>query len=178
MKELKEFDNTFSEAKFITFVNNVFIQLYLNITTNSLDKVRHFVNQEVYEKFKERLDNLNNNNQIELFDECNVKETYIIDVTSDNDNFIIKVKLVSRYMDYLIDKVTKKFISGNNKYRIEKNNYLIFKKSKSAVKQKEARKCPSCGANIDVNNNGKCSFCGSIYNLENYDWILTSIETV
>ena len=28
----------------------------------------------------------------------------------------------------------------------------------------------------DVNKNGKCEYCGTIFNAENYDWILTSIE--
>ena len=38
------------------------------------------------------------------------------------------------------------------------------------------KKCPSCGANIDSNNTGICSYCGTSYNLEDYDWILTDIK--
>ena len=34
----------------------------------------------------------------------------------------------------------------------------------------------SCGASIDVNANGKCPYCGTIYNLEDKDWVLTFIE--
>ena len=39
------------------------------------------------------------------------------------------------------------------------------------------RKCPACGSSIDVNNNGKCNYCGAIYNNEDYDYVLSNIVT-
>ena len=39
-------------------------------------------------------------------------------------------------------------------------------------------KCPSCGASIDVNRSGHCEYCGTTFDNENYDWILTSIRDV
>ena len=60
-----------------------------------------------------------------MYDETNVKETIIENVEILEDKINIKVKLISRYMDYLIDEDAN-FISGNNSSRIEKNNYLTF----------------------------------------------------
>ena len=40
----------------------------------------------------------------------------------------------------------------------------------------EVRTCPHCGHNMDINNSGKCSYCGGIYDLDEYDWILSSIK--
>jgi len=59
---------------------------------------------------------------------------------------------------------------------MEKTNYLTFEKNKNTSTQPEARKCPSCGSNMDVNNSGKCEYCGTIYNLEDYEWILTEMK--
>ncbi len=39
-----------------------------------------------------------------------------------------------------------------------------------------SRKCPGCGASIDANNSGVCPYCGTVYNTEDYDWVLTGIE--
>ena len=38
------------------------------------------------------------------------------------------------------------------------------------------RKCPGCGASINVNNTGKCEYCDTIFNLDDYDYILVSIN--
>lgn len=177
LNELIELDNTFSESKFKTKVDNIFVMLHISIMTNDLERVKHFLSNEVYKNFEERLKYLNNNNQIQMFDELNVKSTEIEDIEINNETFIIKVKLVSRYMDYIIDKNTKKIISGNNSNRIQKDNFLTFTKKRNFKEQEMVRKCPSCGANMDVNNTGKCKYCGTIYNNADYDWILTNIET-
>ena len=55
-------------------------------------------------------------------------------------------------------------------------NYLTLEKTINSGYNSSARKCPGCGANISVNTSGKCEYCGSIFNIENYDWVLTSIE--
>ena len=94
------------------------------------------------------------------------------------DKFVIKVMLISRYMDYLINDTTREFVSGNNSSRVERTNYLTFEKIRDYKDQGYARKCPGCGANIDVNNSGKCTYCGAIYNNQDYDWILVDIETL
>ena len=110
LNELIELDSTFSESKFKTKVDNIFVMLHISIMTNDLERVKHFLSNEVYKNFEERLKYLNNNNQIQMFDELNVKSTEIEDIEINNETFIIKVKLVSRYMDYIIDKNTKKII--------------------------------------------------------------------
>ncbi len=177
LNELIKLDNTFSESKFKTKVDNIFVMLHISLMTNNLDRVRHFINDKVYDDFNERLNKLNINNQTQMFDELNVKSTEIQNVEITNDNFIITVKLISRYMDYIIDTNSKKLISGNNSHRIEKANILTFTKIRDFKIQGSVRKCPSCGANMNVNSTGKCEYCGTIYNNKDYDWILTNIET-
>lgn len=177
LNELIALDKTFSESKFKTKVDNIFVMLHISLMTNNLDRVKHFISDTVFNDFKERLDNLNNNNQIQMFDELNVKSTEIQSIEITSDNFIITVKLISRYMDYIINKDTKELISGNNNHRIEKINILKFTKIRDFKIQNSIRKCPSCGANMNVNNTGKCEYCNTIYNNKDYDWILENIET-
>ncbi len=177
MNELIELDHTFSESKFKTKVDNIFVMLHISLMTNDLTRVDHFISDNVYNKFQERLDRLNKNNQIQMFDELNVKSTEIINIEITDKEFIITVKLISRYMDYIIDKDSKKLISGNNNSRVEKENILTFIKQRDAVDSGYVRKCPSCGANMNINHSGKCEYCGTIYNTEDYDWVLTDITT-
>ncbi len=175
MEELLKIDPTFNEGMFITKVNNIFVMLHSSVMMDNLERVKHFLSNNVYQKYESVLQDLNKRNVRQMYDELNVKNTSIKDITINNDCVIIKVDITSRYMDYLVDKETGKFVSGYNDHRIEKINHLEFTKSLKASSYNMDKKCPGCGANIDVNNSGKCAYCGSTFNAENYDWILTSI---
>lgn len=176
MNDLLKIDPTFNEGMFITKVNNIFVMLHSSVMMDNLERVKHFLSEDVYQKYDDILKDLNSRNVRQMYDELNVRNTYIKDIEIKEDCVIIKVDITSRYMDYLIDKTTGKFISGYNDHRIEKVNHLELTKKFGTSSYKIDKKCPGCGANIDVNNNGKCAYCGSIFNTENYDWILTSIK--
>jgi predicted lipid-binding transport protein (Tim44 family) len=176
IEELVKYDHNFNEGMFKSYIDNIFVKLYTAIMLDELDTVKHFISNNLYDKLKNQIDNLNSKNLTQMYDELNVKSSNIIDIKILDNEFIITVKLVARYMDYLIDKSTGNFVSGNNTSRIEKSNILTFKKKKDYTLQNNLRRCSNCGASIDVNNNGKCAYCGRTYNLEDYEYILYDIK--
>lgn len=178
LDELIRLDSGFNEASFKSYIANVFVKLFTAIMLDELDSVRHFLSEEVYNKYRNIIDNLNSKNERQMYDEINVRDSQIIDVYIDDDSFNVKVRLNARYMDYKINKDNAEFISGNNSRRIEVVYELVFRKKRTFLQQGVVRKCPGCGASISVNTNGKCSYCGSIYNLDSYDYILTSITNL
>lgn len=177
MDELLKIDTNFNEAMFKTKVDNVFVKLHTAVMLGKLEQVKHFLSDEVYNKYDNIIKELDSKNQRQMYDELNVKSTEIESINIFDDRIEIKVKIISRYMDYILEKSTGNYISGNNTSRVEKNNILTFTKKIDTKELKMSRKCPSCGANMDINNYGKCDYCGMIFNLENYDYILTDIVT-
>lgn len=175
MNNLIEEDPTFNPSTFISKVNNIFVMLCVSMTTNNLSRVSHFLSKELLEKKQEELDKLNSKNIIQMYDELNVSNTFIQDIQILDDRYQIKVLLSSKYLDYRIDKDTKKIVDGNNKSRIEKNYILFFEKKKDSKKLKEIRTCPTCGSVMDINNNGVCKYCRNVFSQEDYDWILKDI---
>ena len=168
-------DKEFSEAKFKAKVDNVYIKLYTGVMKQNLENIRHFLSDEVYEKYSSKIKQLQANNQIQVYDELNVSDTTITNIEEFDDRFEIEVKLLTKYLDYRIAKDTKKFIDGNRDVRTEKYVKLKFSKIKNAKALGNARKCTGCGANIDLNKNGVCEYCGSVYVLRDYDWVLEEI---
>ena len=178
MDELLKIDKTFNEGMFITKVNNIFIMLHSAVILNDLNRVRHFISYDLEKKYESILDDLNQKHLRQMYDELNVKSTTIDDINILPDKIVIKVTIISRYMDYLINKDTSEFVSGNNSNRIEKINHLTFEKIRNAKEYQIIRACPRCGASMDINKSGECPFCRSIFDTENYDYILTSITKI
>ena len=75
LENLIKEDNSFSEAKFRAKVDNIFIQLYTGVMKQDLEKVKHFLSDEVYEKYNAKIEALKNANQIQVYDELNVSNT-------------------------------------------------------------------------------------------------------
>ena len=174
--ELQAIDPTFVESSFISKVDNIFIMLHSSVMLGNLERIKHKLSDELINRYQNLIDNFNANNIRQMYDELNVKSTMITGMYETENEYIIEVLLVSRYMNYLVTKDTNQFISGNNSYRTEKNNYLTFSKKKNAKVEGMTRKCPGCNANIDSNSSGKCPYCGTFYDTVNYDWILKDIR--
>lgn len=169
-------DKEFSEGAFKAKVDNIFIQLYTAVMKQDLQKVKHFLADDVYAKYQARVEQLQQSNQLQIYDELNVSDTNITSVIENEDNYEIHVNLLTKYLDYIIAKDTKAFLHGNKDVRVERRINLVFTKTKQAKELKAARTCPNCGANLDLNKTGVCSYCGSIFKLEEYDWVLKQIN--
>ena len=107
----------------------------------------------------------------------NVKSTQISDYKVDENNINVEVILTSRYMDYFLDS-NGEYVSGENTRRIEKNHFITFTKKLNAEKYNEIRRCPGGGASVNVNENGKCKYCGTIFNASDYDYIITKMAII
>lgn len=166
----------FNEAMFKTKVDNIFVKLYTCIMKGDLTDVRHFISEELYNNYINKINELISHNKRQMYDEINVKNTMIINRKILEDREIIDVEIVSRYMDYIIDINTGDLISGDDTRRIERSNILRFEKKLNTKDFGIVRKCPGCGASINVNNTGKCEYCDTIFNLDDYDYILVSIN--
>ena len=171
--DITKYDKDFNEDLFKSYVDNIFVQIYTSIMTKEIEKIKHFVSENIFNSLEEKITSLQNN--IQMYDELNVKSTTILNKKIENNKIVIEVELISRYMDYIINEDGTK-ISGNNERRIEKSNLLTFEKKINSLENANTAKCPGCGSNIDVNANGKCIYCGAIYDLKNRNYILTKLN--
>lgn len=166
----------FNESMFKTKVDNIFVKLYTCIMKEDLTDVAHFIGDELKSKLNTKIENLKSQNKRQIYDEINVKNTNIINRRVEGDKEIIEVEIISRYINYIIDKNTGNTISGDDSRRIEKRNILVFEKKVNAKEIGLVRKCPGCGASISVNTSGRCAYCDTIFNWEDYDYVLVKLS--
>ena len=168
------FGENYTEETFKAYVNNIFILLFSSVMNKDLKRIDHFVSDDVYKQFENMVNDLQDN--IHMYEQLNVKTTEIMNITEFDDKYVAVVKIISRALDYIMN-VDGKIISGNDKTRVERENILTLEIMKDVKTQKIVRKCLGCGANMDVNYSGVCEYCGRVYNNQDYNWILTNIET-
>ena len=178
LDELVKLDVGFNEASFKSYIDNVFVKLFTAVMLNEVPNVRHFLSDEVYSEYEKISADNSARGVIHMYDELNVKSSNITGVSITDDEFRIEVLLVSRYMDYLLDSESGEVIRGNNTSRIEVRYKLVFTKKRQFLQQGAVRKCPGCGASISVNTKGVCEYCGALYNMSDYNYILSSITKI
>lgn len=175
--EILKYDRTFTEATFLTKADHIYIMILNAITDKDMNEVKHYLSENVYNYVKSFVDDCINRDVTRIFDEMNVKTSRISDFYVNDDGINIVIDLTSRYMDYFLDS-NGEYLSGINDHRIEKNHRLIFTKKLDAKALKEARRCTSCGNTLDINASGICPYCKQVIDMSNYDYILTSIDSI
>ena len=80
IQELIQKDNTFSESGFLAKVDNTYIMILTSIMTENLKRVDHKVGNELYQQLTEKLNKLQSQNEIQMYDELNVKDSSIISI--------------------------------------------------------------------------------------------------
>ena len=175
--KIKEYDSSFTEATFYTKADHIFIMVLSVIMERDMSTVKHYLSDELYEKYDELVKEYEHDGMIRLFDEMNVKSTDIVNSYVDDNGINVEVNLVSRYMDYFITD-DGDFIRGVNDHRIELSHKLIFTKKLDTKELGEVRRCPGCGHSLDINATGVCPFCNQTIDMSQYDYILTSIDNL
>ena len=173
---INDFDKSIDNSMFMTKVDNLFVQLYTGFSKGDLKDVRHKITDNVYLKYQNQIDYYNSNNYRRVFEEFNVTSTEIIGIERTNDSIIVKVKIISKYMDYIVNKDTNFFVTGTNQARVQHENILTLKKKNNAKEITTSLYCPGCGKPANVNETGHCAYCGATFNTEDYDYVLTDIE--
>ena len=175
IEEFSKLDKDFNPTTFISKCNHIFIKYFTAIMMDKLKEVDHFISDDVYKYGENIISPLRNKNLRQMYDELNVKNSYIQNIELTNNKYIATIFIRSRYIDYIIDKETGNTVYGNDKTRIETCYKLTFTKNINAINEGEAKKCCACGSPMNINNSGICEYCGSIYKQEKHGWILENI---
>lgn len=174
LEELREKDQDFNASLFISKVNNMLKKIYNAITLNELDTVKHFLSESAFQKIQKKNDDVVQKGNHLIYEEVNVSSG-IRNIDEDEDYYRIEVYATIKYLEY-IKSNDGRIVSGNDLDRVTTNKRVLLRKIKKTIDKKNYYRCLGCGATLDINDNGKCSHCGRIFDLEEFDYIIDSIE--
>ena len=170
--EIRKLDPSFNEETFISKAKNIYITMMSCITSKDITRAYASLSQDVRNKVAKIINELNNNHEIGMHDELNVKEFKITNVEITDEFFIIEASLVARYLDYYLDETTRNYKRGDKEERVEKYNNLTFRCKRNHKDLSKVSHCPNCGGSVDYNYSGLCPYCKGQFPKEDYDFIL------
>ena len=158
------------EEMTITKIKNIYIMLLHAISKEDISIVDHYLDDELTEKYKEIIANNKKNNVKQVYRQQNITDVRKIYEDSEYITFMCETK----YISYLVNRKNNKIISGDNKTRIKKTIYLKFRKND--VNRRILYSCPNCGAGLNINETGICSYCGITVDERFSPYVLCSIK--
>ena len=159
-----------STDELISKISNMYIMLLYAITKEDIKRVRHYLSEELYDRYQRIVEDNIAANVKQRYDEMNVASVSI----DNNEGKLIEAILVVKYIDYKIDRNTQRCVSGDNLTR--KSHVVRLTIVNNKEKSNQIYRCPNCGAGLNVNFTSVCNYCGTPLDNENSEYVIINID--
>jgi len=178
-EKLVEKDPDWNEDRFLDTAETIFFTVQEGWTKKELNICRPYLSNSVYGRFKKQLEDLTKRGLRNVCENVVVGSTEIVKIEQDKQFDSLTVKFRASMRDYKIDEKTGSVVEGSTAQTPPFTEYWTFIR-KAGLKTKEAhavesKKCPNCGAPLEINESGVCKYCKANVVSGNFDWVLSKI---
>jgi len=179
---IRAHDPDFSRERFLSWAEQVFVQLQQAWTERDWKKARPFESEELFNLHKSQLDSYIKSGTINIMDNVCVNESFLCDYAKEDKFEFLTVFMNTRYNDYVVKEDTKAVVKGDPNRTYSVQYKLKFMRSLGVVttgmSNASTVKCPNCGAPVDVNAAGQCAYCGTVITNGEHDWVLCNLDDI
>jgi predicted lipid-binding transport protein (Tim44 family) len=185
MAAIKAHDPDFDEDRFLADVQRSFFTVEEAWTELEPDMSRQVMADGLWQQHKVQIENYQRNGTRNVLDGLAVGKVTVLGASSDQTFDTITVRILAACADYDVataDGKDGKVVRGNKHDMSQFEEDWIFQRSAKATTKGAGgtmqKKCPNCGAPLDVDLAGICKFCRAPVMSGDYDWVLTRIDQV
>lgn len=181
LEKIKAIDSNFSLEKFYTWVRMVYQTMMKAFNRKDIDLLRSFEDDSLFIQHKQLIEGYIRKNETRKIDKIVIKGVLLKDYKIEGDKQILVVALATNLVDYLVDSFGV-VLDGISTRRVKKNYILTFVRDANVMTKRGSThittKCPNCGANVKLDENGLCSYCGGVVTAGKYSWVLLNIKEI
>ncbi len=172
-------DPGFNEQQFLDRGQAAFFLLQQAWMDRNVDEGRAYMTSGLYQSWNAQVAAMTAAHKKNILENLFIEGMHIVRATHDDNYDTITVRVDARATDYEIDDQTGKKVFGDKRDE-SFTEYWTFQRSAGArtltgggVTEK---KCPNCGAPLQVNQNGECHYCDAPVTSGKFDWVLSKID--
>lgn len=171
-------DPSFSEQVFLDKVQTAFFLIQKAWTKRNQDIARPVMSEALYRRHKMQTDELIQKGRTDVLENIVIGGAQIVKIAIENDYDAITVRIRASMSDYMTDDKTGKMVDGHKEPK-PFTEYWTFVRRYDKKSQKPAETkayiCSNCGAALEINESGKCAYCGAISTAAAFDWVVDTI---
>lgn len=179
LAQVKNVDEYFNEANFLSWTQNIFLKIQNAFMSHDFETIKSLETEELFLKHSNQIRQNIENKETKMVDKIAVNLVELASFEHREYEDKISVMLTASMLEYIIDEETKRVKKGNKIFRKNRKYLITFIRTRSdfanKAKSTETIECPSCGAANTIVESGKCEYCGGIIKIGKYDWLLQEI---
>jgi len=183
LDEIRAHDPDFDPNLFVTQVNKAFFVIQQAWMERKPDMSRRVMADGIWQQHRFQIEQYLAANKQNVLENLAIQNTYLVSANSDAMFDTITVRFFASCADYDVqvepDGSRGKVVRGSKGVEDWTEDWT-FQRSSDAVTKVEggtfADRCPNCGAPLDVDLAGICSYCKAPVMSGKYDWVLSRIE--
>jgi predicted lipid-binding transport protein (Tim44 family) len=182
MAEIMANDPGFNQQAFLDRAQAAFFLLQKAWQDRNVDEGRAYMSPGLYMSWKSQVDQMLAQHKKNILENLFIQGMHVARAIHDANFDQITVRVDASAMDYEVDDQTGKevFAVGGRKADRPFTEYWTFQRSAGAKTLVSGgvteKKCPNCGAPLDVNETGDCRYCGAAVTSGKFDWVLSKID--
>jgi uncharacterized Zn finger protein (UPF0148 family) len=169
-------NSNFDESEFLHKVNTAFMGIQKAWSEKNISKARRFISDGVNQRFLTQIEMMGILKQTNIISDIEIDNIWIDKIESDGEFDIIHAGISAYANDIFKSELSKSLNTDVSEDFIEYWSFIRKKSSKNKDLYGTVE-CPNCKAPLDGKNSDvvKCTFCGTLLNNGDYDWILSEI---
>jgi predicted lipid-binding transport protein (Tim44 family) len=176
LAELRTRDPAFDASAFVARVRLVFDGLQRSWSSHSLEHVRAFVGDNLFEGLAAQIDQQTAASVRNVTENARVLRVDLANVLSDAYFDAITTRVFATGLDYTLD-ARGSVVAGSRTRERPYTEYWTFLRARGrSAPTRTDPVCPNCGAPLRVNAAGHCEYCRAKITTGEFDWVLSRIE--
>jgi len=177
---IKTHDPAFDQAAFVADVERSFFVVQQAWSERKPELSRRVMADGIWQQHRMQIDQYTAEHRHNMLDNLAIGNAAVVAAHSDQTYDTITVRILAASADYDVDDASGKVVRGNRNTS-EWTEDWVYQRSADATTKSSgtlSAHCPNCGAPLDLDLAGVCSYCKAPIMSGKYDWVLTRIDQV